>query len=299
MGINEYVSKLWRGKMTRLRKMLGTAAAACAAMTLLAGAALAGNPHTPGAPTGKPATPPGQAKEGTNDTKGKSNGHAAKAQGKGQAQHAAKVAAKVATKAAKTHPAHPSHPVTPSHSAATTTTVKPTAGTFASTKGKGHEKTAHHKVIICHRTGSATNPYVVINISINAWLNGHTKHPALDGRSDILLKDPASPGEKMDAAQCGAASTPTTKTTATVQPTTHATPRQKPAKPKKLLAAGGVKGVSSTNRSPRAAGVLGALSSPVRVANLPFTGFPLWIATLLAALLVGSGLLIRRAGRAS
>src|SRR5439155_17257301 len=103
------------------------------------------------------------------------------------------------------HPAHPSHPVTPS----TTTTAKPVSGsTFASTKGKGHEKTAHHKVIICHRTGSATNPYVVINVSINAWLNGHTKHPALDGRSDILLKDPASPGEKADpalAAGCAAA----------------------------------------------------------------------------------------------
>src|SRR5204862_4700106 len=155
------------------------------------------------------------------------------------------------------HPSHPSHPVTPAVQAShgQSASHKPA---FAASKGKGHEKTAHPKVIICHRTGSATNPYVVINISINAWLNGHTKHPALDGRSDILLKDPASPGEKMDAAQCGAASTPTTKTTATVQPTTHATPRQKPAKPKKLLVAGGVKGESSTNRSPRAAGVLGA-----------------------------------------
>src|SRR5204863_2767322 len=108
---------------------------------------------------------------------------------------------------------------TPSHPSTTTTAVKPVSGsTFASTKGKGHEKTAHHKVIICHRTGSATNPYVVINVSINAWLNGHSKHPALDGRSDILLKDPASPGEKMDVSACGAQQSPTTTTTATVQP---------------------------------------------------------------------------------
>ena len=277
--------------MARLRKMLGTAAAVCAATTLLAGAALAGNPHTSGSQTGKPATPPGQAKKGTDS---KTNGHAAKAKGKalGRARHAAKAAAKATAKAAKTHPAHPahpSHPVTPS----TTTTAKPVSGsTFASTKGKGHEKTAHHKVIICHRTGSATNPYVVINVSINAWLNGHTKHPALDGRSDILLKDPASPGEKLDAAQCGASTT--TTTTTTVQPAT----KKVTARPKhRAVAAGGVKGVSSTK--PQAAGVLGAISTPVRTANLPFTGFPLWIATLLAALLAGSGLLIRRAARVS
>ena len=277
--------------MARLRKMLGTAAAVCAATTLLAGAALAGNPHTSGSQTGKPATPPGQAKKGTDS---KTNGHAAKAKGKalGRARHAAKAAAKATAKAAKTHPAHParpSHPVT-----STTTTAKPVSGsTFASTKGKGHEKTAHHKVIICHRTGSATNPYVVINVSINAWLNGHTKHPALDGRSDILLKDPASPGEKLDAAQCGARQSTTTTTTATVQPAT----KKVTARPKHraVAAGGGVKGVSSTK--PQAAGVLGAISTPVRTANLPFTGFPLWIAALLAAILFGSGLLIRRAAR--
>src|SRR5439155_12804234 len=142
MDINEYVSNSGGGKMARLRKMLGTAAAVCAATTLLAGAALAGNPHTSGSQTGKPATPPGQAKKGTDS---KTNGHAAKAKGKalGHARHAAKAAAKATAKAAKTHPAHParpSHPVT-----STTTTAKPVSGsTFASTKGKGHEKTAHH-----------------------------------------------------------------------------------------------------------------------------------------------------------
>jgi hypothetical protein len=266
--------------MARLRKMLGTAAAACAATTLLAGAALAGNPHTSGAPTGKPATPPGQAKKGTT---GNANAHGAKA--KGKALGHAKQAAKAATKTHPVTPSHPVQPVTPSNNS-----NKPA---FAATKGKGHEKTAHDKVIICHRTGSATNPYVIINVSINAWLNGHTKHPALDGRSDILLKDPAAPGEKLDAAQCGAQQS--TPTTPSAKPTT------KPAGPK-VIVAGGVKGVSSTKpaaRVPQAAGVLGAISNPVRTANLPFTGFPLWIATLLAALLFGSGFLIRRAARAS
>ena len=53
--------------MGRLRTMLGTVAAACAAMTLLVGAALAGNPQnpSPGGPPGQQGTPPGQAKKGT------------------------------------------------------------------------------------------------------------------------------------------------------------------------------------------------------------------------------------------
>src|SRR5438093_9713650 len=285
--------------MARLRKMLGTAAAVCAATTLLAGAARAGNPHTSGSQTGKPATPPGQAKKGTDS---KTNGHAAKAKGKalGHAKHAAKAAAKATAKAAKTHPAHPvhpSHPVTPS----TTTTAKPVSGsTFASTKGKGHEKTAHHKVIICHRTGSATNPYVVINVSINAWLNGHTKHPALDGRSDILLQDPASPGEKPDPAlvaeMCGGGRQAAQQQSAPA-PAQLATAA--PAKSRlAIVAAAGVKGAAASQPK-GAAGVLGAISTPVRSGQLPFTGLPLWIAALAAFALLAFGLVLRRRAQAS
>src|SRR5947208_1919913 len=179
-----------------LRKTLSAAVAACAAATLLAGAALAGNPNNPGTGGTQPGhggTPPGQVKKGTTGAAGVQHG---KALGK--------------ARKAPSHPAHPSHPshlVTPAVQAShgQSASHKPA---FAASKVKGHEKTAHHKVIICHRTGSATNPYVVINISINAWQNGHSKHPAIDGRSDILLKDPASPGEKADpalAAGCPAA----------------------------------------------------------------------------------------------
>jgi hypothetical protein len=60
---------------------------------------------------------------------------------------------------------------------------------------------AHHgeKVTICHRTGSATNPYVIITISEHA-LSAHVEnfvdddvsdareaHPPLDGREDFIL----------------------------------------------------------------------------------------------------------------
>jgi hypothetical protein len=56
-------------------------------------------------------------------------------------------------------------------------------------------------VIVCHRTGSNSNPYVVINIPWTAWTEAHSpdtgSHPDLNGRHDILLKDPASrPGSK-------------------------------------------------------------------------------------------------------
>ena len=63
--------------MASLRNKLGIVAAACAATTLLAGAALAGNPNASQSGNGKsPAkggTPPGQAKKGTT---GHGNGHA-------------------------------------------------------------------------------------------------------------------------------------------------------------------------------------------------------------------------------
>src|SRR5215210_3871532 len=68
---------------------------------------------------------------------------------------------------------------------------------------KGNSVVAHTHVIICHRTGSASNPYVVINISLSAWLRGHSTHPDLDGRSDIVLKMGATPGEKMPRSACG------------------------------------------------------------------------------------------------
>jgi hypothetical protein len=285
--------------MARLRKKLGLAAAACAAIVLLAGSALAGNPNAPGAGNGnasgngkspaKGGTPPGQAKKGTNGHQG--NGHA---YGKAKAKHGAHVSAK------PSHPAHPVHPLTPMPQGSVHSQAPP----MAPAKGRGHEKTAQHKVIICHRTGSSTNPYVVINISINAWQHGHTTHPALDGRSDILLQDPARPGEKLDASQCpGAGQQQGSAGTSGGVGGDQQLTAGHVANAKARTGAGGVLGATATSRpkaTPRSgtagAGVLGAFSSRVTRGQLPFTGLPLWPAALIAAALMAAGLIVRRRG---
>src|SRR5512141_2765460 len=38
------------------------------------------------------------------------------------------------------------------------------------------QDTGANKITICHKTGSAQNPYVVITVSTNAAKNGHAKH---------------------------------------------------------------------------------------------------------------------------
>jgi hypothetical protein len=80
---------------------------------------------------------------------------------------------------------------------------------------KGRSAEAHHHVIICHRTGSDSNPYVVINIPWTAWSEAHSPdtgaHPDLHGRHDIMLKDPASrPGSKdgFTKSSCGSSAAP-------------------------------------------------------------------------------------------
>ena len=94
----------------------------------------------------------------------------------------------------------------------------------ATTPSKGQSANAHHHVIICHRTGSLSNPYAVINIPSTAWMHAHSdstgSHPDLNGNHDKMLKDPASRSGSKDGftkAACGSAVTP---------PTTHVTPTQ-------------------------------------------------------------------------
>jgi hypothetical protein len=43
------------------------------------------------------------------------------------------------------------------------------------------------RVTVCHRTHSATHPYVKITVSLAGWLNGHSRHAG-----DVKLTDPTA-----------------------------------------------------------------------------------------------------------
>jgi hypothetical protein len=155
---------------------------------------------------------------------------------------------------------------------------------------QGSSEDAHHHVIICHRTGSDSNPYVVINIPFTAWTEAHSPdsshaHPPLNGRVDIMLEDPApGPGTKnghtkdeCEAGGGGGGGT-TTGGTTTGGTTTGGTTGGGGA------GAGGGGGGGSLGEAPGGAGA-GAL---------PFTGLSVWIVLLAGFSLIGGGFALLR-----
>jgi hypothetical protein len=198
------------------------------------------------------------------------------------------------------------------------------------TGGEGHLRTAHKKVLICHSTGSATNPFVVISVSVNALKSGHdqlsTREAVLSpsatqpgrrtadvhgGRTEIIL-GPSSPGRIENKAeleaQCGAqAGIQQRQPEPEQQPQPLAQPQPEQPAPQPAVQqpaeAGEVAGAQAVIKQPAAplaqqpaGGVLGALGS-VGQAELPFTGLPLWIAALIGIALVSVGLGARRTMR--
>lgn len=167
---------------------------------------------------GPPATPPGQEKKAEAPAPAPAPQAAAPGQAKkaeNQAKSAAKKAESKPTAKAVAAKATPPGQAKKAEKA-------PSKPAKAATPSKGQSANAQRHVIVCHRTGSLSNPYVVINIPYTAWTNGHTTHPAKNGNSDKLLKDPASrPGSKdgFDKSACGGAVAPAT--TNQVSPTTE------------------------------------------------------------------------------
>ena len=136
---------------------------------------------------------------------------------------------------------------------------------------------------VWHHTGSKTNPFVLIHPST------HSAHYSKHADDKIVS------GAAGSAASCG--------TVGTLPIATRPLPR----------IVGGVLGVRGTlaSKPARAAapaakaaqarsgvlGAAGALGSKVTRGSLPFTGFPLWVAVLIAAALLAGGALIRARAR--
>jgi hypothetical protein len=152
----------------------------------------------------------------------------------------------------------------------------------------GHAKHAasapsSRKVTLCHATGSRTNPYVVITVSVNATTgNGHGRH------DDDLIPAPAGgcpSGAPEDPGGGGANPDPPSE---------------------------GGSGGGAGHEPPAAGGAAGegpepvahpptfeVAAAPAPQAELPFTGVPLWLIALLGAAAGTSGALLRRNGRPS
>ncbi len=63
------------------------------------------------------------------------------------------------------------------------------------------------KVTFCHRTGSETNPYVVITTALSAWQEAHNptdgSHPALNGRDDFQVPPGTKKGDCENSGEGG------------------------------------------------------------------------------------------------
>lgn len=190
--------------------------------------------------------------------------------------------------------------------------VQSTTTTTVATTTTVQNENEHGKVYVCHATASATNPYVLIHISVNGWTHGHSHHQ--DGR-DVFLGD--KPGPCPTAGQVQGTTTtmnttttvPTTTTTTTTSASTTTTAAAAAVSPASNTtppsSTGGVKGASHTIAAPASAakpssGVLGAAKTLGRTATsgtLPFTGLRLWIVELIALGLIGAGVAMRLIAR--
>jgi hypothetical protein len=162
-------------------------------------------------------------------------------------------------------------------------------------------------VVICHRTGSEPNPYVVINIPWTAWTEAHDPasshaHPPLNGRVDIMLEDPASaPGAKdgFTADDCvttgGPTGAPPSGTTGAPPSGTTGSPPQSTGGVSGATT-GGTGGVSGATTG----GTTGGVAATPSGGNLPFTGLPVWMPLLAGlGLLAGGYMLVRWKTRTS
>jgi hypothetical protein len=143
-------------------------------------------------------------------------------------------------------------------------------------------KAGRGKVALCHATGSATNPFVLISVSVNATTgNGHGRHaddviPVTDGTCDRAKPGPVPEPEEP-----------------IVPPKEDPDPKEDP-KPNPASPGGDEPRLPVSQPE-----VLAAEAGPAVRGELPFTGLPLALLALLGATAAVAGGLLRRNQRSS
>lgn len=204
----------------------------------------------------------------------------------------------------------------------------------SSTQSAGVSASAQQHVTICHATGSATNPFVMISPSASGVFHGHMGHqggrdiiPPFVWNGATLSQNWDANGQAIFNAGCTVAQSSSTQSTQSIESTestqtqsstsvtagtaaaattlssTQATTQSSTAPATSTPAStGAVKGATvalkAKSKAKPAGGVLGTttrLGGTVGSSRLPFTGLSLWIYALVAAGLVGLGLVARRA----
>ena len=266
-----------------------------------AGTATAANGGPPSSPPGQAVTPPGQeqtppgqAKKADADS-GSPSPPGQQQTPPGQQQTAPGQAAEsVVESAPPAAPPSPRAPARPEHVRVPHVKI---SHTDRGPRSAPQSSVAHTHVILCHRTGSSSNPYVVINVSMEAWLHGHAIHPALDGRNDIVLKQGAAPGEKLPKSLCTHSAPRTTVVETASGPQARLAPT--PAKPRQPGDPSASRGPAvrhaADHRVSRPSAVAAQVAASASAGELPFTGLPIWIAALAGLWMVGTGLALRKA----
>jgi hypothetical protein len=184
-------------------------------------------------------------------------------------------------------------------------------------QGGDHSNHGHDgKITICHATGSATNPYVIITISVNG-LNGHRDHQ--DGRDIIpapeggcpAASNPENPGNPPGGDNPGA-NTPNppgpTVTQTAPPPATITAPATTPppgaqavlgervTAPARSQKPAGRTQVKGANASGGTTPTPAAAQQPLRAAagTLPFTGTDALLVAFIGSLLLLTGLATMR-----
>jgi hypothetical protein len=175
---------------------------------------------------------------------------------------------------------------------------------------------------VWHKTGSEKHPYVLIHPSENSahWSGKHdddipnvvtvTKTVLVTMTPESCTTTPATTTATTTTQSAVVAPAATETTTAAAAPTVQveaatvsqtapgALPATQGTPVSVATPQGGVAGAQATLNTPKQSngGVLGTVGN-VAGASLPFTGFPLWVAVLLAVALIAAGLTLRGRGR--